>query len=355
MPQLKSSGPAGFEEATGLLFFAKMQRRLREGRLPMRPTMIRSAALLVTCACLVLAASCRPTDKDEPPPAPPTTAAATRPAQAVRQLTAHLRNDELEAFAIEAVPPELHARLQAAWKEGRTRWPLDEMPFGRRLPSMLHALAEPGSEAKLQATFDRQFAGASGDLRSAALTLGQFGTQYIDSKAAPYSADERQHYAQLIAAASRWAAKAPLADRERARASIVQLAAAARQVRLASDADFRQAGMDASLRRIGPFAAAAKLVLMRYGLDIDGGLAALDASLLQQTGDQATVRMRYRFAGQDIDTTVSLQRINGRWYLSDYLRHAEAAVAAPLPPASKPGPGAAKPAAGAARRSPAGP
>lgn len=296
----------------------------------MRPTIRRTT--LLCCACLLAVAACgRDGAPGEPPPAPPTTAAATRPAQAVRQLTAHLRNNELEAFAIEAVPPALHARLQAAWKEGRTRWPLDELPFGRRLPSMLHALAEPGSEAKLQATFDRQFAGASGDLRSAALALGQFGTQYIDSKAAPYSADERQHYAQLIAAASQWAAKAPLADRERARASIVQLAAAARRVRLASDADFREAGMDASLRRIGPFAAASKLVLLRYGLDIDGGLDALDASLQQQTGDRATVRMRYRFAGQDIDTTVSLQRIAGRWYLSDYLRHAEAAVAAPLP------------------------
>lgn len=297
----------------------------------MRPMTTARAALLLACACL-LAASCRPAaGPGEPPAAPPATAAATRPAQAVRQLTAHLRNNELEAFAIEAVPPALHARLQVAWKEGRTRWPLDELPFGRRLPAMLHALAEPGSEAKLQATFDRQFAGATRELRSAAITLGQFGTQYIASEASGYSADERQHYAQLIAAGGRWAAGAPLGDRERARASIVQLATAARRVGLASEEAFRAAGMDASLRRVGPFAAAVKQSLLRYGLDIDGGLGALDASLLQQTGDRATVRMRYRFAGQDIDTTVSLQRIAGRWYLSDYLRHAEAAADAPPP------------------------
>lgn len=294
------------------------------------------AALLLACACL-MAASCRPAPGPaEPPAAPKTTAAATRPAQAVRQLTAHLRNDELEAFAIEAVPPELHARLQVAWKEGRTRWPLDELPFGRRLPAILHALAESGSEAKLQKSFDRQFAGASRELRSAAITLGQFGTQYIASETSGYSADERQHYAQLIAAGGRWAATAPLGDRERARASIVQLATAARRVGLASDEAFRAAGMDASLRRVGPFAAALKQCLLRYGLDIDGGLGALDASLQQQTGDRATVRMRYRFAGEDIDTTVSLERIDGRWYLSDYLRHAEAAASAPLPVAATP-------------------
>jgi hypothetical protein len=324
----------------------------------MRPT-IRSAALLLTCAGLVLATTAcnRAGAPDEAPPAPRATAAATRPAQAVRQLTAHLRNNEFEAYAIEAVPPELRAQLQAAWKEGRTRWPLDALPFGKRLPGMLHALAEPGSEAKLQQAFDRQFAGANRELRSAAITLGQFGTQYIASDAAGYSADERQHYGQLVAAAGRWAAAAPLGDRERARASIVQLAAAARRVKLASADDFREAGMDASLRRIGPFAAGLKQSLMRYGLDIDGGLGALDASLLQQTGDHATVRMRYRFAGQDIDTTVALERIDGRWYLSDALRQARAAVAAP-PPVAKAAPtrGAArKPAARAARRAPSRP
>lgn len=295
-------------------------------------TTIRCATVLLALACLLLAGSCRPRDADEPPGAPATTAAATRPAQAVRQLTAHLRNDELEAFAIEAVPPEMRARLQAAWKEGRTRWPLDELPFGSRLPEMLHALSEAGSEQALQATFDRQFANAAGELRSAALALGQFGAQYVASDTAGYSPDERQHYAQLIAAASRWAAAAPLSDRERARAAIAELAAAARRTRLASPEDFRDAGMDASLRRMGPFAAAFKRVLQRYGLDVDGGLATLDASLQQQTGDRATVRMRYRFAGADIDTTVSLERIDGRWYVSDYLRHAEAALAAPATP-----------------------
>ena len=81
------------------------------------------------------------------------------------------------------------------------------------------------------------------------------------------------------------------------------------------------------------FAAAFKQVLARYGLDLDAGLATLDATLVQQTGDAARVRMRYRFADRDIDTVVSLRRIDGRWYLEDFLRHAEAAIARPVPAA----------------------
>jgi hypothetical protein len=38
--------------------------------------------------------------------------------------------------------------------------------------------------------------------------------------------------------------------------------------------------------------------------------------------------MRYQLGGSDIDTVVSLQRVDGRWYLEDYLRHARSAVAA---------------------------
>ena len=47
--------------------------------------------------------------------------------------------------------------------------------------------------------------------------------------------------------------------------------------------------------------------------------------------------------GGEIDTVVSLTRREGRWYLSDYLRHADevlaAAAAAPEPPLSPPPPG----------------
>src|SRR5690606_29463693 len=291
-------------------------------RHPPRPAI--AIAILILGLAAMLAA-CRPAPEggEQAPAQRPL--AATRPAQAVRQLTAHLRANELEAFASEAVPPELHARLRQAWAEGRTRWPLDELPFGERLPAILAALARPGSETRYQEIFDRQFAGAARELRSTATSLGLFGAQYLEQDAG-YSEDEKQHYTQLVAAASAWGARAPLSDPKRASQSIGQLAAAARRTGLASEDDFRKAGMEASLRKVGGFAVAFKAVLARYGLDLDADLATLDASLQQQTGDRARVRMRYRFAGQDIDTVVSLRRIDGRWYLEDFLRHAEAAV-----------------------------
>ena len=250
-------------------------------------------------------------------------------------LTRHLRDNDLAAFARDAVPPALHAQLQVAWQQGRTRWPLDELPFDDRLPGLLSTLAAPGAEARLQHGFDQQFAGAGTQIKGAAASLGLFGAQYIQRQG-DYSDDERQHYAQLIQAASRWGTRAPLADRERVRRAILELTAAARRSGLASPADFSRLGMDDSLRRMGAFAAAFKQALVPYGLELDANLDAMRVTLQQQTGDTARVRMQYPFAGQDIDTIVAVERIDGRWYLSDYLRHARRAVEVPPPGVAAP-------------------
>lgn len=289
-------------------------------------------ALLAALSVLLTLAGCR---EATAPVTAGTTGAATRPAQAVRVLTAHLHDNDLAAFARDAVPPSLHAQLQAAWREGRTRWPLDELPFDERLPALLQSLAAPGSEARLQQVFDRQFSGARAELKAAAAALGLFGAQYLDREG-DYSADERAHYAQLVAAMSRWGMTAPLGDPQRARKAIPQLAAAARRTGLATPADFAAAGMDASLQRLAPFAATLKQVLaQQYRLPLDPSLAGMQVTLLQQTGDSARVRMRYPLGGSDIDTVVSLQRVEGRWYLEDYLRHARAAVAQSGPGTSR--------------------
>ena len=272
------------------------------------------------------------------PRSPPAASGAHRPAQAVLLLTRHLRANDLEAFARDAVPPALHARLVVAWRHG-SRWPLDELPFNERLPGVLATLSAPAAEAGLRKAFDREFAGADAEIRGAATALGQFGMQYLSGDAR-YSAAEREHYVQLMAAASQWAARAPLSDRTRAARAIARLSRAARATGLRRDSDFARLGMVDSLRRLRPFLAALKTVLAGYGMPLDRDLGAMQATLQVQTGDRAQVRMRYRLAGTPIDALVDLERHDGRWYLSDFMRHAEAAAA----------PRVASPAATGARR-----
>ena len=276
---------------------------------------------LPLCGLLALAA-CKPETAELP-------GAASEPAAAVRQLAKHLQDNDLAGFARAAVPPSDYARLESAWREGRSRWPLTELPLHDQLSPLLLALSAPDAERTLQQGFRRNFANQNKDLKDAARSLGLFGVQYVKREGV-YTDEERAHYAQVIAALSEWAQRAPLADPKRGMAAVPPLVAAARKAGLGSEESFREAGMTGSLQRLSPFFAQAKALLADYGLPLDRTFAELRVGLVEQKGDHARVRIHYPLASQEIDTVVSLQKKGDRWYLSDYLRHAELALAPPV-------------------------
>jgi len=287
----------------------------------MRSTTRATAALMLLAALAVAGCQRAPAPVVEPTP--------TEPTQAVEQLIRDLRRNDLVSYSRHAVPPELHARLDTAWNEGRTRWPLTDLPLDDRLPAFIDALSAPGAEKQLLTVYQRQFSGANAELRSAAATLGLFATQYLRAEG-DYSDDERAHYAQLVSAVSRWAQKAPLGDVQLARQTIPQLVAGARHTGLAGGPErFRALGMHHSLERMGPFFERMKRVLKVYGLDLDTDLATARASLIERNGDHARIRLQYTLAGKAIEAELAVERRDGHWYMTDALRHAEAEAARP--------------------------
>ena len=253
---------------------------------------------------------------------------ARTPEAAVSVLVDRLRAHDAVGYARLALPPELHAQVEAAWRDGRSHWPLDELPLESRLPRMLAALSAKDAEADLDATFKRQFAGADRDIDEAIRTLDQFGRQYVDA-APEYTAGERSHLRQLIGALSGWALQAPLSDPGRASALFATLAAAARQTGIDDAADYQALGMDASLVRIGPFLATLGQGLrQQYGLDLDAALASVHSEVIERDGDSARLRVRYRFAGKPIEVMVPVRRVAGRWYLEGQMRDARRSLAA---------------------------
>jgi hypothetical protein len=301
------------------------QSKMRQDRgipsMPSRLPVYRWILLALPLCGLLALAACKQQ------PAEPQVSAGG-PEAAVLRLVERLRQNDLEGFARGAVPAADYARLEIAWTEGRSRWPLTELPLDDQLEAMLTALAGADSERRLQQGFKRNFANQDKDLKDAARSLGLFGVQYVRREGV-YTDEERAHYAQMIAALSEWAQRAPLSDPQRGMAAIPPLVAAARKTGLTDERSFREAGMTGSLRRLSPFFAQAKALLAVYGLPLDRSLAELRTVLVDQKGDQAHVRVHYPLGGSEIDTVVSLQRRDGRWYLTDYLRHAEQALAIP--------------------------
>ena len=287
---------------------------------------------LALLACLLgalLAGGCQ---RDATPSSPIAVAPAARVAPATRPIDAVLLlRDRLLArdgagFARLAVPPGLHARLASGWSAGRTRWPLDELPLDARLPKMLAALQQKDAQSTLIATFNRQFKGADRDIDQTLRTLVVFGGEYVQ-KDAGYSEEERAHITQAITALGGWALSAPLADPKRARPFFSTLAAAAVRSGIdgkAGNAAFAALGMTQSLNRLSPFFATLLAQLrLQYGLDVDAALRSLHVSLLRQTGDTAELRLQYTLAGTRIDALAPAVRVDGHWYLANYLRRAE--------------------------------
>jgi len=256
---------------------------------------------------------------------------AAKPVDAVHVLAGRLLARDGAGFARLSVPPALHARLVKGWGAGRTRWPLDELPLDARLPGMLAALQAPNAEQSLQAMFRRQFKGADRDIDDAVRTLAMFTGDYVQ-KDAGYTPQEREHVTQAIGALSRWAVAAPLSDPARAQRVFAGLALAARRSGIDGNdgnAAYAALGMDASLRRLSPFIATLLAQLRKdYAFDVDASLRGLDVRLLEQTGDRARLRLRYPLAGTDIDAVVPVVRIDGHWYLADFVHRAEASLAA---------------------------
>ncbi len=285
---------------------------------------------LALALCLGLAlpwlSACQRGSGPNPEAAATVAVAATRPVDAVHVLRDRLLERDGAGFARLAVPPALHVQLEAAWARGQSRWPLDELPLDTHIPRMLVALQAPQADKALLATYRKQFANADKDIDQAIRTLVVFGGEYVQ-KDADYSEEERAHVSQAINALGSWALAAPLADPRRAQPFFATLAAAAVRSGIdgkAGDAAFAALGMTQSLNRLSPFFATLLAQLrLQYGLDIDAALRGLHVSLLQQTGDSAQLRLQYTFAGTRIDALAPVVRIDGHWYLANYVRRAE--------------------------------
>src|SRR5690606_20146924 len=214
----KAPGPAGHPRAR--LSSAGAVAKMGPG--PWERRSMWNRAIVLLCALLFAALAGLAGCGRGPDDAVATQAEPPTPGETVRLLTAHLADADLGAFARDAVTPELHAQLRQAWAEGRTRWPLDQLPFAPHLPRAMAALSAPDAERRLQQAFDRQLANTS--LAAAAEFLTVFTVQYI-AQQGEFSVSEREHYPQLVQALGTWAAQAPLGDRAHAQATIAAMAA----------------------------------------------------------------------------------------------------------------------------------
>lgn len=280
----------------------------------------RGHAFALTLCGLALLTACKGDRID--PDAP-----AAEPVAALQQLARHVAENDLVGYARASVPPAHYTRLDAAWAQGHSRWPLTELPLEGQLLPMLAALSQADAPQRLQRSFDTQIAGQATGVRQAAHSMGLFGVQYLRNQS-DYTDAQRAHYSQVVDALSRWAAAAPLTDKQRAKTTITLLTATARTAGLSTDEQLQAAGMEGALRRLAPFFKAFKTALASYGLSLDGALTGLRGELVSLLGNDAVVRVQYPLGSEQIEAQVRMTRRDGHWYVSRTLEEADALLQA---------------------------
>ncbi len=257
--------------------------------------------------------------RDAPDPAVP----PAEPVAAVQAMARAIADNDLVAYARLSVPADQFTRLEQAWVQGHSRWPLTELPLHDQLLPLLQALSAEGASQQLQRSFDRQLAGQAAAVRQAAQSMGAFGVQYLRHQAI-YTPSQQAHYIQVVETLAAWAGGAPLSDRARARASIAALVGAGQAAGIVDDAQLAQAGMVPSLGQLRPFIGTLKTVLASYGLDLDASLRGVTGEVLSMQGDNALVGLQYPLAGKTITLQIPLTRRDGHWYLTRTLADTDA-------------------------------
>ena len=261
------------------------------------------------------------------------------PVAAVKGLATALHDDDLVRYSQLSMPPELHKRMEQRWHE---RLLAAAPPTARQqkdYASWMGRLTAPDAEKKLYARFDARMKkfepeiAAQWPLMQATGGIFLNGLIKANDKLGP---DEKEHAKAIGEALLAWLKPEMITDRARAKQAIAVLAKSARELDLPTLADTRKLEMLPTLEKGGEVLRTLKDVARIYGLDADASLAAVQARVVEASGDSATMEVSYPLVGKTVRFQMELLRRNKRWYPADAVRKAEIDLARPLPPS--PGP-----------------
>jgi len=257
------------------------------------------------------------------------------PVAAVQGLAKALRDDDLVRYSLLSVPPELHKRMEKRWHEKLLAAAPPTAAQQKDYARWMQRLTAPDAEAKLYARFDKRMKKFEPEIASQWPLMQATGGIFLNGlikandKLGP---DEKQHARAVGEAVLAWLQPELITDRVRAKRAIAVISAAARDIELPTLQDTRKLEMLPTLEKGGEVLAALKEVGRIYGLDANASLAAVQARVLEASGDSAIMEVSYPLLGKQVRFQMELLRRDKRWYPADAVRKAELELARPLPP-----------------------
>lgn len=248
------------------------------------------------------------------------------PVAAVKGLAKALRDDDLVRFSKLSMPPELHEKVQARWRERLAAAKPPTEAQRKDYARWMQRLTAPDAEAKLYARFDRRMQKIEAELGAQWPLMQATGGIFLNGLVKAndkLGAGEKEHARAVGEALLAWLTPELVTDRARARQAIAVLTKTAREVELPTLDDTRQLEMIPSLEKGGAVSRALKEIALIYGLDFNASLSAVEARVVSASGDMAVMEVSYPLLGRTVKFQMELLRRNKRWYPADAVRKAE--------------------------------
>lgn len=254
-----------------------------------------------------------------------TAAAADDPVAVVEQAAEHLKANRLDAVVELAVPPKRLEQMRQRWVAERDANPPDAeeaAEFEKTMAKLTGDDAEQVLMAEVEPHLAKYDAEVAPQLPMM-IGMGRgFAVQAIQENK-EFPEERKQELIDTLDAIAKWLGQAKFSDREAARQAISRVVEGARELELATVDQVQQLDFDQMLDKAGVGFAAAKDVVGYYGLDLDATFDSMDASLVKQEGDSATVKVDYQLFGEALSFQTEMVRVDGRWYGRDTIEQLE--------------------------------
>lgn len=256
---------------------------------------------------LVLPAGCR---------APWNEAKAQKARQDATAILHSLREPDMLRYRALTLPPVERQRLQREWPHIRQRLALDASEQAS-FDKLLLRFTEPQAEVHLQRDLNAKIKPLKSEIDSkwplmqSSLTLLLQGWIETNSQ---LSVSEKAHGKALAKAIVEQMPAEWLQDKALRARAFEQMVKIARDSGIRDYRHYSSLGYVDFHRRMSVFLDGLKELGKIYGLDWDAGQARLQVTVVKQSGNTATVRIRYPLGKKWVEFPMDMIERNGQWF-----------------------------------------
>lgn len=267
---------------------------------------IRLGLLAVLGAGALLLAACQRT------PAPPPKPDNATPEEAISTNLALVAVGDFDGLMQNRLPPADYATWRREWQQARAQQPPVSQAQQDQFARIMHMLTAKDAEATLAPRLKAQLGDASG--RAIMTGLIETSARQMITASPQLGPDQRVLATTLLDTLAAWARTNDFSKPRQAKAAIAIACDTARQLHVATLAQWRALDYPTTMRNYGIIWTGLEKILAVYGVDLARSFNDAKVKTLAQDGSAASIQLTLKLAGQTLTGTWSMQRQQDHWY-----------------------------------------